>query len=365
MSLNNWCPFFLVVFAISTLYVLFRLFAAVRLLRVREEIIEISSRMAASGLSAGGPKADAYRAGFARSDIVATVCDKLYTPLFKGLFGERFPTIRYQYDFMMARMIVHLKQMGDSGVAIEMSETYYGKKYDIRIMAEAPLTEKLVRSIVEEYPGIFQELYYFSTGVYNDPRDGSVILEGAVLPPSAAALVEHMTAPGFEEHIKALYAKVEVEQKRERDEYERARRAREQAHVASGGAGASSAPAPESAYKALKEALRKTVSPDGTVVIVGNEFLDATPPKIPHLVVSVQKPGEDLLKRTPYIIRRHDFSIKEFEGLPYDKPERFAFLEAIVSDFRPPANNRGRRSSRKQRKSRRTNRKRSSRTRTH
>jgi len=346
--------------------------------------------MAASGLNAGGSNVHGYRASFARSDIVARVCDKLYTPLFEGLFGERFPTIRYQYEPMTARMTVHLKQMGSSGVAIEMTETYYGKKYEIHIKAEAPLNEKLVRSIVEEYPDIFRDLFYFSTGVHNDYRDGSVILEGAVLPPSAAALVERMTAPdtkvGFEEHIKALYAKAEVEYDREhkveynrgleeaqREFVERQRKLLEAERVrlerepvaaggAGGGASASSppapAPAPSSPYEALKEALK--VPLNGIVFSVGENVFSAAKGK--YFVVNARNLDSEYGTFKIYL---DDFSIENMITYKNTNPKITEALESVVSRFRPAAKDASRRSARKQRKSRRTNRKRGSRSRTH
>ena len=399
---------------------------SVTAVRGERKIIEISSRMAASGLSAGGPKADAYRAGFVRADIVTKVCDKLYTPLFAGLFGERFPTIQYKYEFMMGRMIVNLKRTRPGNdpdkwnmpsASIEMTETYYDKQYEIHFtsnnlfgpVTKDSLNEKLVRSIVEEHPDVFREFFYFSKRVFSDTRELSVILEEAVLPPSAAALVEHMTAPstkvGFEEHMKALYAKVAVEHKRTHDveqarileeaqrvyverqrkllEAERVHLEREPVAAGGAGGGASAAPSVAAAAGAagagggggassvssststdapkptpyaakLIENINVSKMEDGTTFVA-----EMRSGFSPYIQVTVLGPETDAKKSTVpiYKINVSDFTMTKLAYVyPDTTPARLAFLESVVSPFRPAAKDASRRSARKRRSSRRTNR---------
>jgi hypothetical protein len=135
------------------------------------------------------------------------------------------------------------------------------------------------------------------------------------------------------------------------------------AGAAKGGSGGASnassakAPAPTPASEKLKQNLQSTVLPDGTRFIVGREFLSASDP---YFTVTIRPPGESPRDAVYKIVLR-DLSIGNFFGMPDATPERFAFLEAIVSPFRPSANNASRPSARKQRKSRRTNRKRGTR----
>ena len=121
---------------------------------------------------------------------------------------------------------------------------------------------------------------------------------------------------------------------------------------AMGGAGAAPEPSPYAAK--LIDNLNASNMEDGTKFVA--EMRSGVSPYI-----QVKIMGPDIAANSVtvpfYKINVSDFTItKLHEVFPDSTPARLAFLEAIVAEFRPRANNRGRRSSRKQRTSRRANR---------
>lgn len=149
-----------------------------------------------SGLSAGGPKVEAYRKGMDASTKVNEIIKELYQSLLKHLFDtDVWPFIKINYDWMMATLRINLSKSEsnyDQSLHISMSE--YGGKFTLSFTDNPSFPSKdalPVENFVRTNPDFFKEMLDLATTLFKNIVYETAENKPITLPPIAQSLLSH------------------------------------------------------------------------------------------------------------------------------------------------------------------------------